>query len=85
MKKYTKNKMIEFAQSLPPSSDRAKCYEIANLRVKTTIAEAISQAHRSADGPQQMAALMVRAGCAREVGAHDHFYGTFVFEDKSTL
>ena len=81
----TKKAMIAYAQTLAPSTARTQCYRIASLAASGSIAEALKQDHRSADGALRAARLMVQAGCAKEEGASRWFYGTFVFEDGSIL
>jgi len=86
MLKFTKEKMTEYAQTLPPSTARAQCYNIANLTCgDKTIAEVMRDDHRVAEGALRAATMMVDAGCAKEVDNEKGCYGTFVFEDGSKL
>ena len=87
MKTTTKNKMVAYAKTLPPSTVRAQCHTIANLVIGRhgTIANALDAAHRSTDGAQRAAKLMVEAGCATEKTADPCCFGVFTFEDGSQL
>lgn len=80
--------MCAYAQSLPPSSARAQCYNIANysLNVGETIADRLLRDHHGAAHAMRAAQLMVEAGCATEVkNKKPHLYGTFIFLDGSEL
>lgn len=79
--------MIEFAQTLDPSCDKAQCYTIANyLLTNETIAERLHRDHASSDGHLRAARLMVYAGCADEKPwQKDCHFGVFVFEDGSSF
>jgi hypothetical protein len=93
MKKKTKEAMIKFAQTFnptikKPSYERASCYRIASYKLENgeSIAERLERDHRSQDGALRDAHLMMQAGCAKEINKkNDIEYGTYVFEDESTL
>ena len=77
--------MIKHAQTLPASTERAQCYNIAglNLNPNETIAERIARDHCDTSSHLRAASLMVDAGCATEVVKKEGCYGTFTFEDGS--
>ncbi len=83
----TKVKMRTYGDYLRPSSAKAQCYRIARLAVAPhgSIAEAIKADHRSIDGRQRAAQMMVDAGAAKEINKRPMFFGTFVFEDGSSF
>ena len=85
MKTKTKDLMQEYAQTLPASSARVQCYNIANLVIgdNETIANTLMNDHRSQDGHLQSARLMVEAGAATEIVKKAGCYGRFTFEDGS--
>jgi len=86
MLKNTKLKIEKYAQTLTPGADRAQCLTIANLIIgNQSIATALKEDHRSADGALRAANLMKDAGCASEEVRKKGCYGTFTFEDGSTL
>ena len=87
MLKFTKEKMNAHAQTLCANTDRAQCYNIANLIVgnNRTIAETIKADHQGLSDAKRASQLMVDAGCAKEINAKKDCYGTFVFEDDSEL
>jgi hypothetical protein len=82
----TKSAMNKLAKTLPPSADKAQCYNIANLALNSgTIAEAINNDHNSSSDAKRASQLMVDANCATENEGKKHCYGTFTFEDGSQL
>lgn len=88
MYKNTKNAMIKYASTLKASYERAQCYTISSYKLidKETIADVLEKNHRSQDGALIAADLMVQAGCAKEINKkNDLMFGTYVFEDGSTL
>ncbi len=86
MLKDTKEKMLEFAKTLPASSAKAQCINIANLELgPRTLAQTIREDHSNIASALRAATLMVAAGAAEEVGGTSTTYGEFLFEDGSTL
>lgn len=87
MLRDTKEKILAYANTLPPSSARAQCNLMANLTVGShkTIANAITNDHCTISDAKRVCKLMVDAGCAKELNAKENSYGTFVFEDGSKL
>ena len=83
----TKVKMMEYAAKLPAGTVRAQCYHIAELVYgnSESIADAIRNDHSSRESYLRASQLMVDAGCAEEINAKPNCYGTFVFQDGSTL
>lgn len=83
----TKKAMQSHALTLKPSTDRAQCYTIANYTLTSgeSIADRLCRDHSSSDGALRAAAIMVDAGCATESNAKDHCFGTFHFEDGSSI
>lgn len=54
-------KLVKYAQSLPPGTERARCYSIAQRLEspsRRTIAERVASPHFSADGPLRDARCM---------------------------
>lgn len=83
----TKDKMLKYAETLPPSTARAQCIRIANLSIDGNLAQTIKNDHSSFDGALRAAELMVWAGAAEYIANPEkpNIYGTFTFEDGSTL
>lgn len=81
----SRRKLEQHAQTLPPSTDRAMCYRLTQLK-GDCIATAIANDHASVDGPLRAATLAVQAGVAREIPDKNPLYfGAFVFEDDSQI
>lgn len=87
MPRNTRNKMFTYADNLAPSSKRAQCLRIGYYKLNDgeSIAEHLRADHSESSGPLRAAELMSNAGCAHEIGGENNTYGTFVFEDGSTL
>jgi hypothetical protein len=81
----SRKKLTDLAQSLPPSSQRAQCYHLAQLQAGLSIAETIASDHATDSGALRAARLVVDAGAATEDGATEFSFGTFTFEDGSQL
>ena len=81
----SRNKLNAYAQSIEPSSSRAQCYQLANLKGDSSIADAIAQDHYQRASALRVARLAVAAGVAEEFNATEYTFGTFVFEDDSKL
>lgn len=82
----SRKRLTAYAQTLPPSQARAQCYQLARLKGDGSIAQAIKDNHVTMDGALRAASLVVNAGIAKETHAKQlDYYGTFVFEDESTL
>jgi len=83
----TKQEMLDHAETLPASYERAQCYSIASLKIgqHETIASALEAQHHGIAGLLRAAELMKRAGCATEEPRKPGLFGTFTFEDGSKL
>ncbi|MGR2849165.1 hypothetical protein ABMX62_19160 [Vibrio vulnificus] len=81
----SRKKLNAYAQSIEPSSARAQCYQLANLKGDSSIADAIAQDHYQHASALRAARLVVEAGAAEEINATKYMFGTFVFEDESQL
>ena len=83
--KESRDKLNAYAQSIESSASRAQCYNLASLKSDLSIAETISLDHFQHASALRAAKIAVDAGVAREIKSNDFTFGTFVFEDSSTL
>ncbi|WP_196161776.1 hypothetical protein [Reinekea sp. G2M2-21] len=84
---FTKNKMNEYSNVLPPSADRAQCINIANYKLlgNESIADRLVRDHKSTNHALRAALLMVAAGCANHIDRVKGRIGKIIFEDGSEL
>lgn len=83
----TKKALLEYASTLPPSTDRAQLIRISNYKISflSTISERLISDHSGADHARRAASLMKDAGAATEDDSKPGEFGVFRFEDGSTL
>lgn len=85
--KFTRSKIEEYLESVPPSTERAQLINILNYKLadKETIAERFERDHATVSHAIRNSMLLVLAGCANYYVATDDTVVTIEFEDGSKI